>query len=291
MYCTDCAEAYQLDTSVTASFIEPLGSGTDESSHSYADLDYWNICVPGSATVVMYYWKPNDVTGRAKASYHEPWNGHQTYTYNSKAETLTAASPTEPAAGLAWSGYHGYMAYMAMAVNPGNEWGSYPGIPCWVCQTDKKYKTGATNFYAYPTLGAGQAGIRDALNWEISGHSSSWQNYFYAWVTTSSLTVDTFDYDLSSDIYIWAVPVSAAVNTAYLPNWSKSLSHQIAIVGYNHVFTPAGGINFSASTVSYIDTCGKSCGGGADGRQGVVRTISEQTMFNAIISNGGGFVW
>jgi hypothetical protein len=298
MSCTPynpCGPTVVLATSITGTFIEPRGSGgTDDAGHSYTDLDYWNFCAPGAATVGAYYWLGSAVSARAQATYAEPWNGHQPQTYDKVHETLTNASPSRSS--LTWNGYKSELAYMAMGVNPGGQWGSYPGIPCWICQTDKNYKSGVTNFYAYPTLGAGPLGVRDALNWETSGHASSWKSFFwlvvYPGTTAGTNDVAAFYADVKTDVG-GGLAVPAAVATGTLPNWAKNIAHFISIVGYSTVLNSSGGVDYNNSKIMYLDTCGKACGGGADNlADGTVRSVSVNTFYNAIKNlSGGAWVW
>ena len=73
--------------------------------------------------------------------------------------------------------------------------------------------------------------------------------------------------------------MSADVDTAHLPNWSRSLGHSIAIVGYDD----------SADTYAYVDTCGARCNGSSQATNGGVWHISQSRLHTAITSFGVGY--
>ena len=72
----------------------------------------------------------------------------------------------------------------------------------------------------------------------------------------------------------------AAVDTGYLPNWSRSLSHAIAVVGYDD----------AAKTYTYVDTCGVRCNGSSKAKNGGVWTLSQTALFQGITHDGAGYV-
>ena len=71
----------------------------------------------------------------------------------------------------------------------------------------------------------------------------------------------------------------ADVDTAYLPNWSRSLGHSIAIVGYDD----------DAGTYAYVDTCGARCNGSAQATNGGVWHVAQGRLYSAIVSLGVGY--
>ena len=245
-----------LDTAVVSLIVEPEGSGHDDSGAAYTDLNYWNFCVPGAVTAALYYWKPANVTGWAAGHFREPSN----------------APSTIPAAGTYWtsddtaSGYHSkgraYLMHLAMQVRPPSY--TAPGI---------------ASFTSYPSTGAGLVDGRDALNWEASGHASNWSSFFYAVVNASAVTQTKLHADIKADINGGHAVVVFA-DTAYLPNWSRSLWHAITVVGYDD----------TAGTYRYIDTCGKRCNGSTQSRNGGVWTLSQSALTNAA-RNGAGYLW
>ncbi len=246
-----------LDTSVVSLIVEPEGVGTDDEGSSYTDKNYWNFCVPGAATVALYYVKPDNVTAWPAGHFKEPKN----------------APSTIPADGTYWesadnaSGYpsvgRAYLMYLAMQVNPPSY--TTPGI---------------TPFDSYPTPGAGATDLRNAMNWEASGHAADWNNFHYTIVAGGALSESTLHHDVQVDID-GGYSIVVFVDTGYLPNWSRSLGHAIAVVGYDD----------SAHTYSYADTCGKPCNGSPNSKNGGINTIDQPSLFNAIVANGAGYVW
>jgi C1A family cysteine protease len=98
-------------------------------------------------------------------------------------------------------------------------------------------------------------------------------------VGTSGLTAAKLHSDIKKTID-GGHAVVAATNTAYLPNWSRSLSHAITVVGYDD----------TKNTYKYTDTCGVHCNGSSNAKNGGVWTIAQSALFNAIKTNGGGYV-
>jgi hypothetical protein len=245
-----------LDTSVVSLIVEPDGSGHDDLGTSYTDKNYWNFCVPGAVTAALYYWKPANVTGWAAGHFREP----------------SHAPSTIPAAGTYWKssgsagGYankgRAYLMYLAMKVKPPS-WGT----------------AGIDNFSVYPTTGANLVDARDALNWEASGHSAGWSTFFYAIVYASTVTQSRMHTHLTGDLRGGHAVVIFA-DTGYLPNWSRSLSHAITVVGFDD----------RAGTYQYIDTCGKRCNGASQAKNGGVWTISQSRLTQAV-QHGAGYVW
>ena len=108
-----------------------------------------------------------------------------------------------------------YMLFMAMQVQP-------PSFD----------RPGIDDFSTYPTLGGSPQGIRDAVNWEISGHlrGGRWATYFYFTEENSgpAFTPDQMNADIVADIAGSGAPVIVAVDADYLPNWpdlAKPLHH------------------------------------------------------------------
>jgi hypothetical protein len=245
-----------LDTTVVAQIVEPEGSGKDDGGASFTDKNYWNFCMPGAATVALYHFLPKNVTAWPAASFKEPKNQPSTI----------------PAAGTYWesdekvNGYHtygrSYLMYLAEEVKP------------------PSYGTaGMANFSTYPSTGANMTDLRDALNWEASGHAKDYATFFYSIVSASGLTQATLHADVTKTIDGGHAVVVAA-DTGLLPNWSRSLSHAITVVGYDD----------KASTYKYTDTCGVRCNGSSKSKNGGVWTISQVGLYNAIKADGGGYV-
>jgi hypothetical protein len=245
-----------LDTSVVSEVVEPEGSGKDDAANSYTDQNYWNFCMPGAVTVALYYFLPKNVTAWPAGSFKEPAN----------------APSTIPSAGTYWkssdsvNGYatqgRAYLMHIAEQVKP-------PSFGT----------AGLASFATYPTTGAKLSDARDVLNWEASGHASSWSTYFYSITSASGLTLTKLHDEVKKTID-GGHAVIAATDTGDLPNWSRSLSHAITIVGYDDV----------ASTFRYTDTCGKHCNGSANAKNGGVWTIAQKQMLAAIVADGAGYI-
>jgi hypothetical protein len=246
----------RLVTAVTQLVVEPPGSGVDDRGMSFVDANYWNFCAPGGATVAAYYFGSTRVTGQAAGYFVEPYGPARVRTYWASADT---------ASGYATKG-RAYLMYLAEQVFP----------PGWATP-------GLAEFSYYPTTGATLADTRDAINWEISGHAPGWASWYYAVQPAGGTRFS--ESQLHSDV-TWAigydnVPIVAAVNTGYLPNWSRALGHTIAIVGYDDV----------AGTYTYLDTCGKLCNGSAGNRNGGIYTIGRRALYQAIAAWGTGYLY
>jgi len=245
-----------LDVSVVSHIVEPEGYGHDDMGRSYTDKNYWEFCMPGAATVALYYFKPKNVTAWPAGDFLEP----------------SHAPSTIPSGGTYWkssdsvNGYtadgRAYLMYLAMKVKP-STW-TVPGI---------------ASFASYPSPGANLHDVRDALNWEASGHASNWSTFFYEIRSTSGLTLATLRSDVKKTID-GGHAIVATTDTGYLPNWGRSLSHAITIVGYDD----------TKNTFMYTDTCGVHCNGSSKAKNGGVWTISQSTMLTAITSDGVGYV-
>jgi hypothetical protein len=241
--------ALQLPARQTARFVEPPGYGVDDYGKRYVDGNYWNICVAGAATVAAFYFIPDPV--ELSGAFREPYGPFAITTrwdaadvdYNLGYEARARA----------------YMLYMAMEVEPPSF--DRPGMDDWS---------------TYPTGGGSPQSIRDAVNWEISGHlrGGKWATYFYFIQENWGLgfSADRFNQDIVADIAGAGAPVIVTVDAAYLPNWSnatKPVHHAITIIGYDNV----------NDTYTYLDTCGKQCGSDTNGG---THEVSQRKMFKAI---------
>lgn len=245
-----------LDTSIVSQIVEPEGDGQDDANQSFTDKNYWNFCMPGAVTVALYYFHPANVISWPAANFKEPSNSPSTI----------------PSAGTYWksdekvNGYHtygrAYLMYLAEQVKP----------PTYAV-------AGIASFTSYPTTGANLVDARDALNWEASAHASNYHSFFYSIVSATGLSALTLHGDIKKTIDSGHAVVAAA-NTGYLPNWSRSLSHAITIVGYDDI----------ATTYKYTDTCGVHCNGSGKAKNGGVWTIAQSALFDAITSDGAGYV-
>jgi len=234
--------AHTLSTSVVRKLVEPPGSGNDDRGHAYTDKNYWNFCGPGAVTAGLAYFTSN-VTGWPAGTFTEPYGPHESTTY--------------------WGSSIGraYLMHVAMQVKP----------PSFT-------RPGLAHFATYPTTGANLSDSRDVLNWEASKHDDHWSTFFYQTVSASGLSSTTLHHDIARDVY-GGHAVLATVDTAYLPNWSRSLGHSILIVGYDD----------TAGTYAYIDTCGKRCNGSAQATDGGVWQVGQSRLYHAILAHGAGY--
>lgn len=125
--------------------------------------------------------------------------------------------------------------------------------------------------------------MRDALNWEASGHSPQYASWFYTYWENATTTFNQQDLHnaISVDIASAHVPPIVITMTSALPNWSNgTVVHAIAIVGYDD----------ATATYTYLDTCGIRCGSNSNGG---VHTVDQTTLYNGIKNVGGpgGIVW
>ena len=256
--------AVTLATSWTGKVWEPKGSGTDDANNSYSDSNYWNFCGPGATAVALWYWPAGQafVTGIALAAYTEPNSALSIRATTSWATTDSVSNGR---------GAIMYLAEKELPTPDATSW-NWPGVIDWA--------------RSYPYDGTPVNRIRDALNWEISLHTSV--NSPYVWtVYSSSLTQSALHGDIQRDIAGEGVPLVANVATAsgryHLPNWAKarSVNHSITIVGYDD----------QAATYTYIDTCGPSCNN--TGSAAGVYKVSQATLWALLAAetDHDGIVW
>jgi len=235
--------AHMLDTSIVKTIVEPQGAGHDDKGTSYTDRNYWNFCGPGSVTAALEYFTSHVKTWPA-GYFEEPYGPHTSRTYWTSSDRGRA-----------------YLMHIAMQVKPPNF-----------------TSAGLASFHQYPSSGTGLGDTRDVLNWEASGHSASYDSFFYKVVPASGLTSATLHADIARDIY-GGHAVVAAVDTAYLPNWNHSVGHSIAIVGYDD----------AAGTYAYVDTCGQACNGSPNATTGGVWHVAQSQMLKGIHAHGTGY--
>jgi hypothetical protein len=243
--------AATLNTSVVSKIVEPPGSGNDDKGNSYTDKNYWNFCAPGAVTAALSTFT-SAVTSWPAGYFREPHGPFAISTYWASSDSVSGYSTVGRA----------YLMHIALQSKPPNF--TYAGL---------------ASFSTYPTTGSSLSDSRDVLNWEASGHASGWSSFFYEIVGAGSLASSTLHNDIKRDISGGHALV-AAVNTAYLPNWSRSLMHSIAIVGYDD----------AAGTYKYIDTCGIRCNGSSASKNGGVWSISQSKLHSAIVSAGSGYI-
>lgn len=230
--------------------------------------DYWmvTLCGPGAADIASFYW-PVPLNYSNYANVADALDGNVATSWNgTDVDNIIRM--------------RGYMVHMAFQIKPPT-WNSSGMLPQTYYQTGQK---GGTTLQVE----------RDALNWEISGHGSNWSSYFYAndWnnnYTTESAAESALHSAIVNDLYYNNAPVVVEVNTSSLPNWSTSVKHFVAIIGYDDV----------AGTYKYLDTCKNYTG--CDGKnqdatyphvvpqhslaQGVYSIPTNKTM------GDGGWVW
>lgn len=246
--------SYLLSTTA-GQIAEPWGTGYDDHHVGHPeDLNYWSFCGAGAATVTSYYWPAANVTSHAAGSFTEPYGPHKQTTYWAASDTGGSADSGEGFPTIGRS----YLMYMAEKVQP-----PIFGTP------------GIDVFTFYPTHGATLSDAKYAINWEISGHSSSYQNYFYVWQDSqgSNWTPSALHFHATWDISLDHAPVMVDVDTAYLPNWGTShIPHSIAIIGYDDI----------AGTYTYVDTCMSQCRIGGGSQNTGTYTYSQSSMWIAM---------
>jgi hypothetical protein len=241
--------ALTLPTKDTARFVEPPGFGTDDHGKNYTDVNFWNFCTAGAAAVAASYFIPDPV--ELSGTFREPYGPFGVTTrWDEAGDDANLGYPTKGRA---------YIMFMAMQVQPPSF--DNPGID---------------DFSTYPTRGGSPQGMRDAINWEISGHQrgGKWATFFYFTEENSgpTFTPERLNADIVADIAGAGVPVVVAVDADYLPNWpdlAKPLHHAITIVGYDN----------TNDTYTYLDTCGRQCGSLTNGG---THDISQAKMFKAV---------
>lgn len=262
---TTYPSAATLNPSWTGKVWEPRGSGIDDAGKSYSDNNYWNFCGPGATAVTLWYWPAGNTfdTTIATAAYAEP-----NASLSIRATTTWAA--TDNAAN--GRGAIMYLAEQELPTPDASIW-TYPGVIDWAS--------------SYPNDGTPVNRIRDALNWEISGHASVTAPYVWT-PYSASLTQTALLSDVQRDIAGQpAVPLVANVATSsgryHLPNWGKrgSVNHSITIIGYND----------TAGTYTYIDSCGPGCNN--TGSAAGVYTVSQAALWALLgaETDHDGIIW
>lgn len=258
-----CDNYKLLNTSVVSNTVEALGYGPDDNGDGYTDSYLWNFCGAGAADNALYYWN-----GKT-SSYPAGWYTEPSYA-NYHTNTYWKSSDHN----------RSYEMYLADQVL----------VPGWSTP-------GMVTFSSYPHAGTYLADMTNTLNWEASGHSSSWQNYFYLsvpnWYKDSSgnytikVSQSTVNSDIVADIN-GGHPVVVEVNTTNLPNWNKNgILHFITIVGYDQ----------TTGIYWYTDTCGTACGSMYNGGVNIINQVTPDQygndLYDAIINvgPGGGFSW
>ncbi len=253
-----------LDTSDTKYFVEPEGGKKkDDAGNTYTDDNYWNMCGPGAEAVVLYYspWRSNPKYGRINTYYKEPYGPHVSNTF--------WTSPSNDKT-------YGYKTMWRPSILYLAEYSKPPTFST----------AGVDGFSTYRTTGSKTSDICDSLNWEASDHASKSSycgsgSYFYAEVSgsTSFHSHVVSDVNASHDgISGWAVWVAVntyASSTHHLPNWSRSVTHAIAVVGYND----------TANTYTYIDTCGPHCNSSSGNSSSTREFTVSQSVLESIMDN------
>jgi hypothetical protein len=278
-----------LDVSWTRWIIEVPGVGRDENGTYYRDLSYWKLCGDGAMTVALWYWQqltghPN-VTGAA-GYFLDPYVAQGAY-WPKPGPRVALKGRTR--LGTYWSGSdkvsgftahaRGFEMYLATTAKPAT-WQS-PGFAVFASNGKP----------TYPSWGTDRSTIQAGLNWEVSDHDpNTWGTAYYTSVIGSD---PYFTHDLNAavmlDVGRDGVPVVAAVDRWFLPNWkigaaTKHLDHSIAIVGYDNTANPP--------TYTYTETCGHACNSAYANRNGDIHVIPQATLVLAMrYRAGAGFVW
>lgn len=247
-----------FSTSVTQYVIEPEGSDYDDNSPRvwYVDGNYWNFCTAGAVAASMWYWRSTNVTAWPAGSFIEPTGAATRVSTYWNSSDYDGNSPNYFTQG------RNYIMYIAEQVNP----------PSYTSPGEIDFSSVTGNL----------VDMRDAINWEASGHGGNWATYFYYVVTAGSLTSSSLHTDIVSDVNSYLAPVIVITKTSALPNWANgNVIHAISIIGYDD----------TAGTYTYLDTCGKRCGSNSDGG---VYTVNQTALYNGIQAAGstiGGIVY
>jgi hypothetical protein len=241
------------------------------------------LCGAGASAVALAYWNI-DVLHYPKLTATDPGG---TFTYDPNGTN----SATDG---------HGrsYIMYLATKIQPTNP----PDPANWTGQGEVTLDpANAAN------SGANAESVRDALNWEASGHAANWQNFFYTISYVSNDAQNQADHSPDAGTTVTASiinkhivagigtshrPVIAQVNDGDLPDWQSSGArghgHLIAIIGYDN----------TTGTYTYVETCSNQMcgttqtdGPNADGTG--THTISKQQLFQAMTDfpGEGALIW
>lgn len=278
-----------LDVSYARWIIEVPGVGRDEKGTYYRDLGYWKLCGDGAMTVALYYWQqltghPN-VTGTT-GYFLDPFVAQGAYwprpgprvAVKGRTRLGTYWSGSDKVSGFTAHG-RGFEMYLATQAKPAT-WKT-PGFAVFASNGKP----------IYPSWGTNRSTIQAGLNWEVSDHDpNTWGTAYYTSVIGSD---PYFAHDLNAavmlDVGRDGVPVVAAVDRWFLPNWkigagTKHLDHSIAIVGYDNTANPP--------TYTYTETCGHACNSAYANRNGAIHVIPQATLVLAMrYRAGAGFVW
>jgi hypothetical protein len=253
--------SFNLPMTYSPSIVEPEGAGWDDAHHGFYDANYWNLCSAGAAAAAISYFQPGNLTSWPAGTFTEPYGPYRASTYWRSSDT---GSISETGNGYSTVG-RAYLMHLAEQVRP----------PSYT-------RSGLVKFDYYPTHGGSITDQRDAINWEISGHSPYWQNYFYAYHPTAGLTQLAFRLAVQSTLVDGRAPLVLAVYTQYgsdrLPNWTRQVAHSITVIGYN---------DYSA-TYRYVDTCGRDCGTLSNGG---VHDVSQWALYRLLVGLGYGFLY
>jgi hypothetical protein len=253
---------FNLDPTISSRIVEPEGGGWDDQHRGFYDANYWNFCSAGAAAAAISYFRPYNVTGWPAGTFTEPYGPYRVGTYWASQDS---GSYADTGNGYSTVG-RAYTMFIAEQVKPP----SY-GRP------------GLVDFTYYPNHGGSITDQRDAINWEISGHSPWWQSYFYAWRSTYGLTSSAFKLAVQTTLVDGRAPLVLAVWTYLdpsrrLPNWNRPVKHSITLIGYSEL----------TGTYRYVDTCGRNCGSLSNGG---VNDVSQTVLFSLLTTLGYGFLY
>jgi hypothetical protein len=278
----DCPTSGQCSQPpLPSSLLDPTAAKQIEEPATDAWAAY--LCGAGATAVALSYWNI-DVLHYPKLTATDPGG---TFTYDPNG-TNTATDG------------HGrsYVMYLATQIQPTNP----PDPGNW---------SGAGEVTLDPNnvtdSGANAEQVRDALNWEASGHTANWQNFFYtvSYVSNDAqnkadnspdagktVNAATINSHITADIGTAHKPVIAQVNDGDLPDWQQSSArghgHLIAVIGYDN----------NAGTYTYVETCThqmcgtiQTDGSNADGTG--THTIPQQQLYRAMTDfpGVGGLIW
>lgn len=272
-----------ISGAITQYVVEPAGTSSksgsflDDKGAQYQDRNYWDFCGPGSAAVALYYFSntQSEVTGMAGSYYQEPTtNGDHANTFWWSQDYLV--NPTHTATTYGRSLIF-WLAMEQIPTGEGSDW-AYPGIMDW------RYT------YTSPDFGTPFYRIRDIVNWEVSGRTTT-SGFYVLEANTGSIPQSDVVSHVKGDIaagHATIVGLTTYVSSSIkLPNWAYAVGHAIAIVAWND----------TTQQFTYMDTCGNStnCGSSTNGGFHYVSYSTMTSLINHFKdSHGnwdGGIIW
>jgi hypothetical protein len=261
----------------SANIASPYLYNRDDADTSYTDHNMVDLCGPGAIANALFEWNASLANNAGL------WTDLSVQNTKPPGVTVTtywggqSLHDNPPLQGSKQFAHRGEILYLAWLSNPGNQW-------AW-------NNTGVMDDWHYPSNGTRLDDTTSVLNWEASGYSTYWADFFYItqWGTGTYFTQSYLLSDVETDIYESGAPVVAEVDASDLPEWSTTglIRHDITIIGYDN----------NKGWYYYTDTCGNSTGCGANSQQTVYH-VPQHQMWTAIMdvpydqsTGDGGWVW